>query len=110
MGGKEISQADSQYFEHFTFHLNLLVCGDYPEDNFEKGIPLFDSSETPKDIFLDIIDINEYNKSNKELSKDLQKSIEEVKEIQAENQNQPVQEQPEPQPLSPEPSLRMEHC
>lgn len=38
MGGKEISQADSQYFEHFTFHLNLLICGDYPEDNLEKEI------------------------------------------------------------------------
>ena len=53
---------------------------DLPKDTFENGIPLFETSETPKDIFLDIVDKNEYDKSNRELSKDLQKSIEEVKE------------------------------
>ena len=38
MGGKEISQTDSQYFESVSFHLNILVCGDFSETNIENEL------------------------------------------------------------------------
>jgi small GTP-binding protein len=38
MGGKEISHVDSQYFQQVSFHLNILVCGDYSEFNIEKEL------------------------------------------------------------------------
>ncbi len=38
MGGKESSQIDSQYYENVSFHLNILVCGDYSEINIENEL------------------------------------------------------------------------
>ena len=38
MGGKESSQVDSSYFEKVSFHINILVCGDYSEGNIEKEL------------------------------------------------------------------------
>lgn len=38
MGGKESSQVDTQYFEQLSFHLNILVCGDYLEEFLQKDL------------------------------------------------------------------------
>ena len=38
MGGKESTQVDSQYFEKLSFHLNLLVCGDYLEEHLQNDL------------------------------------------------------------------------
>ena len=38
MGGKESAQVDSEYFEKISFHINILVCGDYPEQNIESDL------------------------------------------------------------------------
>ena len=38
MGGKEITQVDSQYFENASFHINILVCGDYNAELIEKDL------------------------------------------------------------------------
>lgn len=32
MGGSESSQVDSEYFKNISFHLNILICGDYIEE------------------------------------------------------------------------------
>lgn len=38
MGGKESTQVDSQYFEKLSFHLNILVCGDYLEEHLQNDL------------------------------------------------------------------------
>lgn len=38
MGGKEYSQEDTQYYEKVSFEMNILVCGDYKEENPENEI------------------------------------------------------------------------
>ena len=38
MGGKESTQVDSQYFEKLSFHLNILVCGDYLEEHLRNDL------------------------------------------------------------------------
>ena len=38
MGGKEYAHVDSSYFTNVSFHLNILVCGDYLEDRMEKDL------------------------------------------------------------------------
>ena len=38
MGGKEYTQVDSQYFENASFHINILVCGDYNAELIEKDL------------------------------------------------------------------------
>lgn len=38
MGGKESIQADSQYFTKVSFQVNILVCGDYVEENMERDL------------------------------------------------------------------------
>ena len=37
MGNSE-SRIDSQSYENITFHVNILVCGDYVEENVEKDL------------------------------------------------------------------------
>ena len=36
--GKEISQEDSQYYEKVSFELNILVCGNYNQENIERDL------------------------------------------------------------------------
>ncbi|MCR5741424.1 MAG: DNA topoisomerase IV subunit A [Gammaproteobacteria bacterium] len=62
---------------------------DLPKDTFENGVQIFNNGETPIDIFIDIIDKKEYDKGNNELSKEFQKSIEEIKK---ENPNSLIDE------------------
>ena len=53
MGGKESSQVDSSYFEEVSFHMNILVCGDYSEGNIEKeldNIQKIEKNEKNKEI------------------------------------------------------------
>jgi GTPase Era involved in 16S rRNA processing len=38
MGGKESSHVDSSYFQGVSFHLNILVCGDFPEGILENEL------------------------------------------------------------------------
>ena len=38
MGGKESTHIDSLYFENVSFHLNILVCGDYSEMSIENEL------------------------------------------------------------------------
>lgn len=38
MGGKESTQIDNQYFEKISFHINILVCGNYIEEFIEKDL------------------------------------------------------------------------
>ena len=40
MGNKETKQVDSEYFEKdkISFHINILVCGDYNEKFIEKDL------------------------------------------------------------------------
>lgn len=38
MGGKEYSQEDTQYYEKVSFEMNILVCGDYKEENPDNEI------------------------------------------------------------------------
>ena len=38
MGGRESSQVDSSYFEKVSFHLNILICGDFKEGLFEEEL------------------------------------------------------------------------
>ena len=58
---KAIETNPSKYKE--SIEVNILTDlqmikyngGELPKDTFENGIPLFESAETPKDIFLDIL-------------------------------------------------------
>ena len=36
--GKESSQEDSQYYEKVSFELNILVCGNYNQENIERDL------------------------------------------------------------------------
>ena len=36
--GKEDSQEDSQFYERVSFHMNILVCGNYIEKNLEADL------------------------------------------------------------------------
>ena len=38
MGSKESTHVDSQYFESISFHVNIIVCGDYIDENIEKDL------------------------------------------------------------------------
>ena len=38
MGGKESTQVDSQYYAELSFHLNILVCGDYLEEYLQNDL------------------------------------------------------------------------
>lgn len=51
-----------------------------PKDTFENGAQVFEADETPLDLYLNIIDDTLYHKAILELSSDLAKSIQEVKE------------------------------
>ena len=35
MGGNESTQVDSEYFKKISFHLNILICGDYIEESID---------------------------------------------------------------------------
>jgi GTPase Era involved in 16S rRNA processing len=35
MGGNESTQVDSEYFKKISFHLNILICGDYIEESLD---------------------------------------------------------------------------
>ena len=48
--GKENSQVDSNYYENISFHLNILVCGDYKEENMEKDLEKFQIAENYKNL------------------------------------------------------------
>jgi len=57
MGGKEYSQEDSKYYENASFQMNVLVCGNYKEDNIENEIEMSKSVKGH--------DGNKYNKTGK---------------------------------------------
>ena len=40
--GGESSQVDSSYFEKVSFHLNILICGDFKEGLFEEELKIIE--------------------------------------------------------------------
>ena len=42
MGERESSQVDSSYFEKVSFHLNILICGDFKEGLFEEELKIIE--------------------------------------------------------------------
>ena len=63
-----------------TERLLSLNGEELPKDSFENGIPILNTNEEPLDIFIDVLDKEAYKKAQNELSKDLQKSLDEVRE------------------------------
>lgn len=57
----------------------VLKGNEIPKDTFEHGVQILDTKSIPLDMSLNIIDDSIYQKSHQELSKDLEKTIEEIK-------------------------------
>lgn len=57
----------------------VLKGNEIPKDTFEHGVQILDTKSIPLDMSLNIIDDSIYQKSHQELSKDLEKTIQEIK-------------------------------
>ena len=82
---KGIALNPSKHKENITFDIvtdaKIITMNglELPKDTYENGIPFYNTEEIGRDIFFSIEDYKEYQKANLELSKDYQKSIEEIK-------------------------------
>ena len=82
---KGIAANPSKHKENITFdivtdkEIRTMNGVELPKDTFENGIAFYSLNEIGRDIFVSINDFKEYDKANNELSKDYQKSIEDIK-------------------------------